>query len=142
VPVLYDDATPSDDDINEILQEMTQHCSGGAKLQPDGCVDPKTTGLQDDGVVALLVRSDQPDVLHALTRGIFVHRANITDVGIVDRHRRSTTCFALSDVVDLDALDEQTSYEQASRREEGYSQLVCSGLVCCRLVCSVSRAPA
>src|SRR3954471_8961082 len=76
--------------------------------EPSGFVDPKTIGLHDDGTIALLVRvqvPDQPGVLHALTRVIFEHRANITYVDIADqRQQRSFTYFELSDVEDLDAL--------------------------------------
>jgi energy-converting hydrogenase B subunit Q len=70
--------------------------------------DPKAIGLHDDGTIALVVRvqvPDQPGVLHALTRVIFEHRANITYVDIADqRQQRSATYFELSDVEDLDAL--------------------------------------
>lgn len=41
--------------------------------EPPGFVDPKTSGLQDDGAIALLVKvqvPDQPGVLHALTRDL------------------------------------------------------------------------
>jgi energy-converting hydrogenase B subunit Q len=76
--------------------------------EPDGFVDPKTIGLHDDGTIALLVRvqvPDQPGVLHALTRVIFEHRANITYVDLGERRQpRVTTYFELSDVHDLDAL--------------------------------------
>jgi energy-converting hydrogenase B subunit Q len=76
--------------------------------EPNGFVDPKTIGLHDDDTIALLVRvqvPDQPGVLHALTRVIFEHRANITYVDIADqRQQRSATYFELSDVEDLDAL--------------------------------------
>lgn len=72
--------------------------------EPTGFVDPKTIGLHDDGTIALLVRvqvPDQPGVLHALTRVIFEHRANITYVDIGDRRqRRVVTYFELSDVHD------------------------------------------
>src|SRR5689334_7499471 len=76
--------------------------------EPTGFVDPKTIGLHDDGVVALLVRvqvPDQPGVLHALTSVIFKHRANITYVDIAEqRQQRNTTYFELNDLDDLDAL--------------------------------------
>ena len=57
-------------------------------LSGERFLDPKAIGLHDDGVVALLVRvnvPDQPGVLHALTRVIFEHRANITYVDISER---------------------------------------------------------
>ena len=76
--------------------------------EPIGFVDPKTIGLEDGGTIALLVRvrvPDQPGVLHALTRVIFEHRANITYVDIMDqRQKRIATYFELSDVQDPDAL--------------------------------------
>ena len=49
-----------------------------AMSEPDGFVDPRTIGLHDDGIVALLVRAqvtDQPGVLHALTRTIVIGRS-------------------------------------------------------------------
>ena len=71
-------------------------------------IDPKSIGLHDDGVVALLVRvkvPDQPGVLFALTRVIFDHRANITYVDISERRAQGiATYFELSDVEDLDGL--------------------------------------
>ena len=76
--------------------------------EPRNFVDPKTIGLHDDGIVALLVRvqvPDQPGVLHTLTRVISEHRANITYVDIGDhRGGRVATYFELSDVHDVDAL--------------------------------------
>jgi energy-converting hydrogenase B subunit Q len=76
--------------------------------EPIGFVDPKTIGLHDDGTIALLIRlqgPDQPGVLHALTRVIFEHRANITYVDIADqRQKRMATYFELSGVHDLDGL--------------------------------------
>ena len=63
-----------------------------------------------DACLALLVRvpgPDQPGVLHALTRVIFEHRANITYVDILtDRGEDggSSTYFELEDVADSDAL--------------------------------------
>lgn len=79
-----------------------------AIAEPAGFVDPKSIGLQGDGIVALLVRvqvPDQPGVLHELTRVIFEHRANIIYVDITDqRQQRIATYFELSDVEDLDAL--------------------------------------
>jgi energy-converting hydrogenase B subunit Q len=77
-------------------------------VEPPGFVDPKTIGLEDDGTIALLVRvqvPDQPGVLHALTRVIFEHRANITYVDIMDqRQQRIATYFELNEVEDADAL--------------------------------------
>ena len=76
--------------------------------EPVGFVDPKTIGLGDDGTFALLVRvrvPDQPGVLHALTRVIFEHRANITYVDIMDqRQKQIATYFELSGVQDADLL--------------------------------------
>ena len=77
-------------------------------LSGERFLDPKAIGLHDDGVVALLVRvnvPDQPGVLHALTRVIFEHRANITYVDISERRAQGiATYFELSDVEDLDGL--------------------------------------
>jgi energy-converting hydrogenase B subunit Q len=79
----------------------------GEVAEPVGFVDPKTIGLHEDGTIALLVRvqvPDQPGVLHALTRVIFEHRANITYVDIGDRRQpRVFTYFELSDVQDEEA---------------------------------------
>jgi energy-converting hydrogenase B subunit Q len=73
-----------------------------------GVADPKPSGPADDATLALLVRvrvPDQPGVLHALTRVISDHRANITYVDIGDRRDgRSSTYFELSDVSDAGAL--------------------------------------
>lgn len=95
-------------DEREAPRESDLLRSAAAISEPVGFVDPKTIGLHDDGVVALLVRvqvPDQPGVLHALTRVIVEHRANITYVDIGDRRQqRSTTYFELTDVDDLDAL--------------------------------------
>lgn len=80
----------------------------GEVAEPAGFVDPKTIGLQEDGTLALLVRlqgPDQPGVLHALTRVIFEHLANITYVDIMDqRQQRNETYFELSDVQDIEVL--------------------------------------
>jgi energy-converting hydrogenase B subunit Q len=74
----------------------------------DRFVDPKSIGLHDDGVIALLVRvrvPDQPGVLYTLTRVIFEHRANIIYVDISERRAQGiATYFELSDVEDLDQL--------------------------------------
>src|SRR5688572_2538801 len=71
----------------------------------DRFVDPKSIGLHDDGVIALLVRvrvPDQPGVLYTLTRVIFEHRANIMYVDISERRAQGiATYFELSDVEDL-----------------------------------------
>src|SRR5215213_4182006 len=104
---MADQSVPTDS-INAVSQDMGFVRSGSEKHEPDGFVDPKTIGLHDDGTVALLVRvqvPDQPGVLHALTRVIVEHRANITYVDIADqKQQRSTTYFELSGVEDLDAL--------------------------------------
>jgi energy-converting hydrogenase B subunit Q len=74
----------------------------------DGFVDPKRIGVDDPATVALLVRVnvlDQPGVLHALTRVISDHQANITYVSISDhRIERPATYFELSGVDDPDGL--------------------------------------
>ena len=71
-------------------------------------VDPKWIGVDDPATVALLVRVnvlDQPGVLHALTRVITDHQANITYVSISDsRIERPATYFELSGVDDPDGL--------------------------------------
>ena len=58
--------------------------------------------------VALMIRSpDEPGVLHALTRVILEHGANITYVDIAERREDGTTVyFELEDVADgtADAL--------------------------------------
>src|SRR3954453_3967822 len=99
--------TPGDE-LDDQSRESDVIRSTAAMPEPGGFVDPKTIGLHDGGVVALLVRvqvPDQPGVLHALTQVIVNHRANITYVDIGDqRQQRSTTYFELSDVDDLDAL--------------------------------------
>jgi energy-converting hydrogenase B subunit Q len=62
--------------------------------------------IPDERVVALTIRTpDEPGMLHALTRVIFEHRANITYVDIADRHEGDATAyFELEDVADPDAL--------------------------------------
>jgi energy-converting hydrogenase B subunit Q len=57
---------------------------------------------RDDALLALMVRTpDEPGVLHALTRVIFDHKANITYVDIAERREGdSTIYFELEDVID------------------------------------------
>ena len=75
-----------------------------------GMADPKLLGQDDEqeATLALLVRMrvpDQPGVLHALTRVISEHHANITYVDIGGRRDgRGATYFELSDVANQDAL--------------------------------------
>ncbi len=59
-----------------------------------------------DAPLALMLRTpDEPGTLHALTRVILEHRANITYVDIAERHKDgSTTYFELEDVPAPDAL--------------------------------------
>ena len=59
-----------------------------------------------DAPLALMLRTpDEPGTLHALTRVILEHRANITYVDIAERHKDgSTTYFELEDVTAPDAL--------------------------------------
>jgi energy-converting hydrogenase B subunit Q len=60
------------------------------------------TSGRDDRLLALIVRTpDEPGALHALTRVILEHRANITYVDIADRRKGvSTIYFELEDVAD------------------------------------------
>ena len=60
-----------------------------------------------DTLLALMVHTpDEPGVLHALTRVILDHRANITYVDIAERREgESTIYFELDDVVDGAAAD-------------------------------------
>src|SRR3954454_7730906 len=99
--------TPADGSDASMPGQASERDAVGLE-PPAHFVDPKAIGLHDDGTIALLVRvqvPDQPGVLHALTRVIFEHRANITYVDIADqRQQRSFTYFELSDVEDLDAL--------------------------------------
>jgi energy-converting hydrogenase B subunit Q len=97
----------------------------------DPFVDPKHIGLHHDGVVALLIRvrvPDQPGVLHALTRVIFEHRANITYVDISERRAQGiATYFELSDVEDLDGLVaglEALPIVRVVEREPSFGQVV------------------
>ncbi len=59
-----------------------------------------------DAPLALMLRTpDEPGTLHALTRVILEHRANIIHVDIAERHKDgSTTYFELEDVPAPDAL--------------------------------------
>jgi hypothetical protein len=69
---------PDDESRHNMLRGSTVLRSDVAMSEPDGFVDPKTIGLHDDGIVALLVRAqvtDQPGVLHALTRTIVIGRS-------------------------------------------------------------------
>ncbi|MDQ3964937.1 MAG: DUF5612 domain-containing protein, partial [Actinomycetota bacterium] len=65
----------------------------------------ETTG-RDDRLLALIVRTpDEPGALHALTRVILEHRANITYVDIAERRKGdSTIYFELEDVAAPHAL--------------------------------------
>jgi energy-converting hydrogenase B subunit Q len=100
--------TTVDDQGGGLRDDLAPALDGGKIVESSGFVDPKTIGLHDGGTIALLVRvqvRDQPGVLHALTRVIFEHRANITYVDIGDRRqRRIATYFELSEVEDVDAL--------------------------------------
>jgi energy-converting hydrogenase B subunit Q len=63
---------------------------------------------RDTGLLALVIRTpDEPGVLHALTRVILDHRANITYVDIAERHEGlSTVYLELEDAVEPEALTE------------------------------------
>ena len=72
---------------------------------------PVSETAERDAPLALMVRtsSDEPGVLHTLTRVILEHRANITYVDIAERRQDgSTVYFELEDVADgaVDALIE------------------------------------
>ena len=59
-----------------------------------------------DTRLALMIRTpDEPGALHALTRVLLEHRANITEIDIAERHEDSSTIyFELEDVAAPDAL--------------------------------------
>ncbi|MCI0344926.1 MAG: DUF5612 domain-containing protein [Chloroflexi bacterium] len=74
----------------------------------------------DDATLALLVHvPDRPGVLHALTRVIVEHRANITYVDITGRSEHgSATYFELEDVADPKALARDLEALEIVRRVE------------------------
>ena len=52
------------------------------------------TTERDTGLLALMVRTpDEPGILHALTRVILDHRANITYVDIAERREDFSTIY-------------------------------------------------
>ncbi|MBA3332192.1 MAG: DUF5612 domain-containing protein [Actinobacteria bacterium] len=68
---------------------------------------PRSEADRDAGLALLVRVPDEPGVLHALTRVIFEHRANITYVDITDYgDGGSSTYFELDHVADADALIE------------------------------------
>jgi energy-converting hydrogenase B subunit Q len=83
--------------------------------------------------LALMVRTlDEPGVLHALTRVIFEHRANITYVDIAERHEDgSTVYFEMEDVAvpravisDLQALPIVRAVERAPSFQKIYGKRI------------------
>ena len=83
--------------------------------------------------LALMVRTlDEPGVLHALTRVIFEHRANITYVDIAERHEDgSTVYFEMEDVAvpkamisDLEALPIVRAVERAPSFQKIYGKRI------------------
>jgi len=66
----------------------------------------KDPAERDDRLLALMVRTpDEPGVLHALTRVILDHKANITYVDIAERRENdSTIYFELEDTASPDVL--------------------------------------
>jgi energy-converting hydrogenase B subunit Q len=88
---------------------------------------------RDDRLLALMVRTpDEPGVLHALTRVILEHQANITYVDIAERRRNdSTIYFELEDTAspdvligDLKALPIVRAVEQAPSFQKVYGKRI------------------
>ncbi len=77
--------------------------------------------------LALMVRTpDQPGVLHALTRVIFEHRANITYVDIAEQREDGSTVY-----FELEGIDEMT----------GTAETLMADLMALPMVRTVERAP-
>jgi energy-converting hydrogenase B subunit Q len=90
---------------------------------------------RDDRLLALMVRTpDEPGVLHALTRVILEHRANITYVDIAERRENdSTIYFELEDVAsgaadalirDLEGLPIVRAVERAPTFQKVYGKRI------------------
>jgi energy-converting hydrogenase B subunit Q len=75
---------------------------------------------RDTGLLALVIRTpDEPGVLHALTRVILDHQANITYVDIAERHEGlSTVYLELEDAAEPEALTEDLKALPAVRALE------------------------
>ena len=75
---------------------------------------------RETGLLALMIRTpDEPGVLHALTRVILDHRANITYVDIAERREGlSTVYFELEDAAEPEALIEDLQTLPAVRAIE------------------------
>ena len=87
----------------------------------------------DSRLLALMVRTpDEPGMLHALTKVIFDHQANITYVDIAERREDgSTTYFELEDVAapdvligDLESLPIVRAVEQAPSFQKVYGKRI------------------
>ena len=87
----------------------------------------------DTRLLALMVRTpDEPGMLHALTKVIFDHQANITYVDIAERREDgSTTYFELEDVAapdeligDLESLPIVRAVEQAPSFQKVYGKRI------------------
>ena len=92
-------------------------------------------GTGREALLALMVRTpDEPGVLHALTKVILDHKANITYVDIAERREgNSTTYFELEDVTgeaaealvgDLEALPIVRSVERAPSFQKVYGKRI------------------
>jgi energy-converting hydrogenase B subunit Q len=88
---------------------------------------------RDDRLLALMIRTpDEPGVLHALTRVILDHKANITYVDIAERRENdSTIYFELEDTAapavligDLEALPIVRAVEQAPSFQKVYGKRI------------------
>jgi energy-converting hydrogenase B subunit Q len=87
----------------------------------------------DSRLLALMIRTpDEPGMLHALTKVIFDHQANITYVDIAERREDGTTIyFELEDVAapdvlidDLEALPIVRAVEQAPSFQKVYGKRI------------------
>lgn len=90
------------------MRRMSEEKEDAAKWDDEGSrefVSDEVEG-RNANPLALMVRArDEPGVLHALTRIIFEHRANITYVDIAERGEEfSTVYFELEDVAEREAV--------------------------------------
>ena len=89
--------------------------------------------MEADALVALMVRTpDEPGVLHALTRVILEHRANITYVDIAERRAGDTTIYFELEAItapealigDLEALSIVREVERAPSFQKVYGKRI------------------